>query len=94
MQYLTLQELKRQMNIDQDFTDDDTLIESLGTTAEELVSQQVDAPLAELEVDGRLPEPLRHAMRMVVEYFYDNRGSGENMIPEAYFYVCRLYRKY
>lgn len=96
MNYLTLSMLKKQLVIDDDFTDDDAYLEALGDTAEELVEQQIDKKLTEvLEANNNhLPAPLVHAMKMIVEYFYDNRGSSENEIPDAFFYMCSLYRCY
>lgn len=96
MQYLTLDKIKKQCVIDSLFTDDDTYLESLGDAAEQLVEQQIDLPLSEIVAknDGELPAPLEHAMKMIVEFFYNNRGSDESQIPEAYFYMCKLYRNY
>ena len=96
MQYLTIEKIKEQCVIDADFIDDDTFLESIGNTAEELVAQQIDMPLSEIVAKngGELPAPLEHAMKLIVEYFYNNRGSDESQIPEAYFYMCRLYRNY
>lgn len=96
MQYLTIDKIKKQCVIDSTFTDDDTYLEALGDTAEQLVEQQIDAPLSEIVAknDGELPAPLEHAMKLIVEYFYNNRGSDESQVPEAYFYMCKLYRNY
>lgn len=96
MTYLTLSMIKKQLVIDDDFTDDDEYLEALGDTAEELVEQQIDKPLSEVLTDNNntMPAPLIHAMKMIVEYFYDNRGSADNEIPSAFFYMCSLYRCY
>ena len=96
MTYLTLSMIKKQLVIDDDFTDDDEYLEALGDTAEELVEQQIDKALADVLADNNnnMPAPLIHAMKMIVEYFYDNRGSAENEIPSAFYYICSLYRCY
>lgn len=96
MQYLTIDELKKQCNIDTEFTDDDEYLVSLGDTAETLVSEQVNLPLDEIVAmnDGVMPSPLKHAMKLIVEYFYDNRGSDSTQIPDAYKYMTQLYRNY
>ena len=96
MNYLTLDELKKQLIVDADFHDDDDYITSLGDAAEQLVEQYIDKLLADVVSDynGALPAPLRQAMKMIVEYLYDNRGSGENEIPEAVFLMIKLYRNY
>lgn len=96
MNFLTLQELKQQCVIDADFTDDDAYLTSLGDVAEQLVEQQIDDNLFDVVGDnnGELPMPLKHAMRMIVEYLYNNRGSDESSIPECYYYFCKLYRNF
>ena len=94
MRYLTIEALKQQLIINQDFEDDDALLESIGQAVEDTVEQQIDMPLEDTLVEGELPAPLKHAMKMLAEYFYDNRGSGENQIPSAFFYLCQLYRRY
>lgn len=96
MRYLTLEALKQQLVINQDFTDDDDYLESIGETVEDIVEQQIDKPLEDVveDNDGVLPAPLKHAMKMLAEYLYDNRGSAENNIPDAYYYLCKLYRQY
>lgn len=96
MNFLTLEDIKSQIVMDADYHDEDTYLESLGDTAEQLVEKQIDDNLYDVvgENEGELPKPLLHAMKMIVEYLYDNRGSAENDIPECYFYLCRLYRNY
>lgn len=96
MKYITIEELKKQCVIDLEFKDDDEYLIALGETAEELVEQQIDLSLDDVvsKNDGKLPAPLKHAMKLIVEYLYNNRGSDESQIPEAYFYMCKLYRNY
>jgi len=96
MNYLTLSMIKQQLVIDSDFTDDDVYLTALGDTAEELVEQQINKKLVDVLADNNniMPAPLIHAMKMIVEYFYDNRGSGDNDIPTAFYYMCSLYRCY
>ena len=80
MEFLTIDELKQQCVIDTDFNDDNDYLEALGSTAEELVEQQIDKSLHDVvsENDGKLPAPLKHAMKLIVEYLYNNRGSAES----------------
>lgn len=96
MEYLTLDEIKSQLIINSDFTDDDTYLTALGDTAEAMVAKQLDRQLEDVvsENNGELPATLKHAMKLLIEYFYDNRGSGDNDIPDAFFYICSLYRNY
>ena len=96
MRYLTLTDIKRQLVIDADFTDDDAYLEALGETAEDIVEQQIDCDLADVVENNNsyMPAPLMHAMKMLVEYFYNNRGSDTMEIPDSIFYLQKLYRHY
>ena len=51
MNYLTLEELKKQCVIDSDFTDDDEFLEMIGDAAEDMAEQLLDMPLYELEAE-------------------------------------------
>lgn len=96
--YLTLEEIKKQCVIESDFTEDDNFLLALGDSAEDFVEQIIDCPLYELEATkGELPATIRHALRMMVDYFYSTErgGSGNNNeIPDAVTLMCKLYRQY
>lgn len=98
MQYLTLDEIKQQCVIDLNYHDDDQLLEMIGDSAEELTAQLLDCSLDELSAqNGELPAGLRHALRMLVDYFYScQRGSGESApdVPNAIQMMIKLYRSY
>lgn len=98
MQYLTLDEIKQQCVIDLNYHDDDQLLEMIGDSAEELTAQLLDCSLDELSaMNGELPAGLRHALRMLVDYFYScQRGSGESApdVPNAIQMMIKLYRSY
>lgn len=98
MQYLTLEEIKKQLNVDQDYTGDDEYLTLLGESAEDMVSQLIDCDLTELFAEnGEMPASIKHAMRMLVDYFYSqNRGSSSESIdiPNAIFTILKLYRNF
>lgn len=98
MQYLTLSEIKKQLNVDVDFHEDDEFLELLGESVEDLTSNLIDCQLDELAAqNGCIPAGVRHAMRMLVDYVYSQQrgSSGEsNDIPNAIFTVLKLYRSY
>jgi hypothetical protein len=98
MQYLTIEELKKQMNIDPDFNDDNEYLEMVGSAAEDMTAAMLDCPLTLIEAEnGEIPATIRHAMRMIADYFYAKfRGSSDAdmEIPIAYTTMLKLYRKY
>lgn len=99
MRYLTLELIKSQCIIDQEFTDDDTYLSHLGDVAEEAVENEIDNKLEEVVAsnNGKLPAPLLQAMLIYVDYFYGlQRGSDGNNpdIPKAFLHLCAIYRNW
>jgi len=101
MQYLELDELKKHLNIDSAFTDDDEYISSLGDVAESIVSKHLDTDLSNLVAfngDGNLPSPVKHAMLLLIGNFYMNRESiafaSSSDIPLSYLYLLAPYHNY
>jgi len=98
MQYLSINEIKKQCNVDLDWDGDDEYLEMIGDAAEDTVSELIDCSLEELEAqNGELPSTVRHAMRMLVDYFYSQQrgSSGEAIeIPQSVFTLLKLYRNY
>ena len=95
MKYLTLNEIKKQCVVDQDFHEDDEFLTMIGNAAEDMASKLINCRLDEVVADnGELPATIRHALRMLVDYFYSvNRGSSENTpdIPNAVIVMLKLY---
>ncbi|MEE3443220.1 MAG: head-tail connector protein [Methanobrevibacter sp.] len=98
MKYLTLEEIKKQCTIDPQFDEDNEFLTMLGDSAEDMTEQLLDCSLDELASEkGGIPATIRHAMRILVDYFYSvNRGSSENApdIPSAVTLMLKLYRNY
>lgn len=98
MNYLTIEEIKKQCVIDADFIDDDEFLEMIGDAAEDMCEQLLDMPLYQIEAEkGELPATIRHALRMLVDYFYSTErgGSGNDTdIPNAVLIMLKLYRQY
>lgn len=97
--YLTLKEIKKHLNIDEDFKDDDAYLMSLARVAEQAVERHVDDDLSKIfEEKGELPTPLLQAMKLLVGNFYANRESvvftSVNELPLAYQYLINLYKKW
>lgn len=97
MNYLTIELIKKQLRLEDDFTEDNTLLEALGEAAEDYVQSHLNMQLDEIAADnsGELPKAINQAMLILVSYFYDNDGSGDNKeIPNAFYMLLAPYKKY
>ena len=56
--YITLSQAKKQLQIDEDFSDDDNYIISLIQVAEDAIAKNLDMPLQEILVGVHCPRPL------------------------------------
>lgn len=97
--YNTLDEIKKHLNIDLQFTDDDEYLATLESVAENSVQLHIDHNLADLENgDGYLPTPLKHAILLFVGTMYANRESvtygGAREVPNSYNYILDLFKDY
>lgn len=98
--YLKLRDIKKHLNIDDYFTDDDLYIEALSNVAEKVVEKHIDLGL-DIVADyngGELPPPLIHAMLLFIGNMYANRESvafaSASEIPLSYQYILDLYKCY
>ena len=100
MKYLDLDILKKQLNIDACFTDDDNYISQLGDVAEQRVAHHLDDSLDSIaeENGGELPMPIKQAMLLYVGLLYANREgiafANPYEIPLAYKYLLSSYKCY
>lgn len=97
--FLSLSQIKKHLNIDASFTDDDNYLLSLADVAAQMVEAHIDKPLNELtDGEGNLPAPLVHAMLLLVGNFYANRESvtfaSAQPLPHAFDLIINLYQNY
>lgn len=97
--YIQLYQVKKHLNIDEDFHDDDEYLMSLVEVAEKVVERNIDTNLKKLEDgDGFIPSPLIQAMLLLIGNFYANRESvafaSTSEVPLSYNYLIDLYRNY
>lgn len=99
--YITVEDLKKHLNIDEDFTEDDEYLAYLITVAEDAISIHIDRNLSEVadENGGELPAVLIHAMKLFIGDMYQSREStsfngSPSEIPFSYTYLTSLYRRY
>lgn len=99
--YLTLEQAKKHLNLETEFTDDDNYITSLIQVAEAAVELHINQKLKDIVADngGDLPLPLLHAILLMIGNFYANReavsmNGKASEIPLSYRYLVDFYRKY
>ena len=97
--YLTLTEIKKHLNIDSSFTDDDEYLTFLYDVAERTVQRHIDSNLEALaEEEGALPKPLLHAMLLYIGNLYAQRESISYSsvidVPFSYDYLLSLFKNY
>lgn len=100
MEYLNLDLIKKHLNIDEDFHDDDDYLEALGDVVEEITEKHIDVSLKTLTADnnGKIPTPLKQAMLLLLGTYYNNRENvafaSSSEIPLSYSYLLSLYQNY
>lgn len=97
--FLTLDDAKKHLNIDEYFTEDDNYILSLIDVAEAIVQKHIDSRYEDIVgEEGQLPTPLLQAMLLMVGNLYQNREAisftNVNEIPFAYDYLLSLYKDF
>lgn len=98
--YLKLTDIKKHLNLDNEFKEDDNYLLDLQSVAEKTVENHIDTPLALLanKNGGRLPSPVLQAMLLFVGNLYANRESVSYSqvyrVPNSYDYLLDLYKNY
>ena len=99
MTYLNLELIKNHLNL-QNFSDDDTYLQHLGSAVEFVVERDIDKKLSKIaeENGGEFPPSLLHAMLLLLGTYYANRENISYAscveVPKTYQYICDLYRCY
>ena len=77
MTYLTVDDIKKHLNIDAEFLDDDQYLRSLGDVAEQIIAQHLEDKLDDIAEDngGTLPAPILHACLLLIGNLYMSRES-------------------
>lgn len=97
--YLSLDQIKKHLNIDNGFVDDDNYLIDLASVAENAVEKHIDTKLKDLEdKEGNLPSPLLHSMLLMIGSLYAKRESisfsSVQEVPLAYDYLLSLFKNY
>lgn len=100
MAYVDLQQVKKHLNVEESFIEDDEYIDELIEAAETVVEKDICVKLSTLaeENEGKLPAPLRQCIRLMVGQFYANREpvafAQSAEVPLSYSHLVSLYRNY
>lgn len=97
--YLDLNAVKKHLNLESSFTEDDEYILLLIDVAEQTVRVHVNEDLEIIAErnSGCIPTPLFQAMLLQIGNLYQNReivGSKTTALPFGYQYLIDLYRNY
>ncbi len=99
--YVTLDEVKRHLNIDSAFTADDALICAYASAAEGAIAADLDLSGLDAlaEQYGELPQPVRLAILMLAAHFYASRepvvyGATVAAVPLTLEYLVAPYRRF
>ena len=97
--FLSLEKVKRHLNIDEYFHEDDEYLNHLILVAEKVVEKHIDCDFSGLMDDlGNLPSPILHAMLLFIGDMYQSRESvsfaSAQELPLSFRYLLDLYMDY
>lgn len=97
--YVSLSELKNQLNIVEDYTGEDQYLQGLLETTHVAVEFHIHQPLDTfLDPDKGLNPMLKHAILILASHFYANRDPvayvQPKIIPYTFEYLLQPFKKY
>ena len=100
MIYLKLYQIKRHLNVDERFQEDDEYLVERAEVGQAAVERHRDTSLEQIAKDngGTLPPPIVHAMKLLVAEYYSQREAisytSTQVVPLAYDYLLAPYIDY
>lgn len=100
--YVTLDEAKKHLNVEQEYTEDDNYIETLIDVAEAKVAKELCVKVEELatieECSELIPHPIKQAILLNIGMYYANREevtyTQSKPLEQGSRYLLALYRDY
>lgn len=101
---LKMEEIKAQLRLDEDFTDEDSLLELMGqavqSRTENFLNRRLYATAADLPEDDPdglvMPDEIRLALLLLVTHFYENRSTVTEVekleLPMSFNWLVGPYR--
>jgi uncharacterized phage protein (predicted DNA packaging) len=98
MKWLTLEKIKQQCRIEQDFTLEDDLLTGYGTSAENTILNHLNRTYYDLlEQYGAVPQDIINASMMLVDVWYQHRSPVEalslSIVPYTFDILIKPYMK-
>ena len=98
LKWLTLERIKQQLRIEQDFHEEDCLLEEYGESAEEVLLNYLNRTYEDvIEAYGHIPAPLRHASMMLVDTSYQYRSpvstQSMSLVPYTFDILVKPYMR-
>ena len=98
MKWLNLTRIKQQLRIEDDFHDEDELLEMYGESAEEVLLNYLNRTFDDVvEIYGRMPAPLVHASLMLVDTSYQYRSpvsvQSMSLVPYTFDILVKPYMR-
>ena len=98
MNYIDLDIIKKHLNIDEDFIDDDVLLLNYAEAAQRAIENHIDQSLDNFVDDGQLDPGLQQAALLIIGTWYQNRESvtygPAQQVPHCYEYLLNQYINY
>lgn len=96
---ISLDEIKKHLNIDPWFEQDDEYLMYLEEVSKEMVETHLGYTCEDLEYDyGVIPAPVKHAMLLMIGNLYNNRESVSTLtvkeLPLSYQYLLQKFKNY
>lgn len=96
--FVTLEQVKKHLQIDLDYKDDDCYLLYLIDVAEDAVEKNCDIALSEQGEGGEIPPSTFHSILLLIGNLYNNREattySTITEVPFAYKYLINLNRNF
>ena len=97
--YIPLDLIKKHLNLDADFVEDDAYLENLCYVAQQQVELHIGYHLSELLNEyGLLPKPIEQAILIFIGHLYDNREATSTLtvkqVPLAFEYLIQFFKNY
>lgn len=96
--YVTVNSIKRHLNMPEDYTGDDLYLAELEEAAELAIEHRINQPLSGLAAGGNLPADLELCAKFLVATWYANRETvayGQPFkVPITYEYCLQPYINY